>query len=238
MVARDQQSRAAFLRRSTWSEGLAPAQTEQLAANAAVVKRARGAVLWDAQEPARGVWWIRSGSVRFERDCHGGRSLILAFCGRGDAFGIESVVQEGPRGYRAVAHENCVAFEFPADVIRGLDVAQPATERRLVARYLAQRQRVEARIADLVFQPVLERVRAALADLAIDFGVPDSRGVIIDLRLTQRELGDMVGTSREGAGLALQQLREEGWIAPQDRRIVLARAVDAGPRPRARRARV
>lgn len=237
-MAREQQARVAFLRRSTWSEGLGADQIEQLAARATVARFARGAVLWEADQPGSGVWWIRSGSVRFERDCHGGRTLILAFSGRGEAFGIEAAIQVGPRGYRAVAHEACVAFEVPAAAVRELDDAQPDVQRRLAARYLARRQRIEGRIADLVFQPVLERVRAALLELSVDFGVPDSRGVIVDLRLAQRELGAMVGTSREGAGLALQQLRDEGWIAPDDRRIVLVRPVDSGPRPRARRRRV
>jgi CRP-like cAMP-binding protein len=51
--------------------------------------------------------------------------------------------------------------------------------------------------------------------------VADSRGIIIDLKITHQEIAEMVGTSRETVTRTLARLQKNGIIQMENRRIVL-----------------
>ena len=66
--------------------------------------------------------------------------------------------------------------------------------------------------ADLVFTDVPGRVAKALLDLADRFGVPTPDGVQVNHDLTQEELAQLVGASRETVNKALADFAARGWI--------------------------
>ena len=80
-------------------------------------------------------------------------------------------------------------------------------------RALAQRlRRTNDVIADLVFTDVPGRVAKALLDLADRFGEPTGRGLQVNHDLTQEELAQLVGASRETVNKALADFAARGWI--------------------------
>ena len=70
------------------------------------------------------------------------------------------------------------------------------------------------------------RLAARLVELCERYGELAPEGTIIDLPLTQEELGAWAGASHAGVAKALQTLRELGWIQTQRKRIVV-RNMDA-----------
>jgi CRP/FNR family transcriptional regulator len=58
-------------------------------------------------------------------------------------------------------------------------------------------------------------------ELSDTFGVRDSRGVILNLRLTHRDLASLVGINRETASFAILELRAEGLVQSEGKRLVL-----------------
>jgi CRP/FNR family transcriptional regulator len=58
-------------------------------------------------------------------------------------------------------------------------------------------------------------------DLADRFGVRDSRGVIVDVRLTHREMASLIGATRETVSVAIVELRNAGHIATEARRVIV-----------------
>jgi CRP/FNR family transcriptional regulator len=65
------------------------------------------------------------------------------------------------------------------------------------------------------------RLAGLLLDLADRFGVRDSEGVIVDLRLTHRELAALIGATRETVSVAIVELRDAGLVRTDARRAVL-----------------
>ena len=65
------------------------------------------------------------------------------------------------------------------------------------------------------------RLAAVLLELASKFGVADSRGTLIDLKLSQRDLAGMVGCSRQQVHALLDSLVERGIVMRQDRHLIL-----------------
>jgi len=78
-------------------------------------------------------------------------------------------------------------------------------------------------MADLVFSDVPGRVAKALLDLAARFGKPadDGRGVHVVHDLTQEELAQLVGASRETVNKALADFQNRGWIRLEQRGVEL-----------------
>ena len=89
-------------------------------------------------------------------------------------------------------------------------------------RALAQRlRRTNEAMADLVFSDVPGRVANALLGLSEKFGVEDSDGIRVQHDLTQEELAQLVGASRETVNKALSDFAGRGWIRLEGRTVLI-----------------
>jgi CRP/FNR family cyclic AMP-dependent transcriptional regulator len=87
---------------------------------------------------------------------------------------------------------------------------------------LAQRlRRTNEAMADLVFTDVPGRVAKALLDLAAKFGVPEDGATRVRHDLTQEELAQLVGASRETVNKALSEFAHRGWLRIEGRSVLL-----------------
>ena len=68
---------------------------------------------------------------------------------------------------------------------------------------------------------LMVRLAAVLLELARKFGIADSRGTLIDLKLSQRDLAGMVGCSRQQVHTLLDNLVEQGIVLRQGRQLIL-----------------
>jgi CRP/FNR family transcriptional regulator len=58
--------------------------------------------------------------------------------------------------------------------------------------------------------------------LAPEFGVRDSRGVIVNLKLTHREMASLIGATRETVSFAILDMRRDGLIQTESKRVIIA----------------
>lgn len=87
---------------------------------------------------------------------------------------------------------------------------------------LANRMRANnERIADLVFSDVPGRLAKTLLSLASRFGKPVEEGLQVPHDLTQEEMAQLVGSSRETVNKALMDFANRGWIARNGRTIII-----------------
>nr|WP_276511389.1 helix-turn-helix domain-containing protein [Candidatus Frankia nodulisporulans] len=97
----------------------------------------------------------------------------------------------------------------------------------MLLRVLARRlRRTNDSVADMVFTDVPGRVAKALLDLAERFGEPaqpgnEAAGVRVEHGLTQEELAQLVGASRETVNKALADFATRGWLRLDSRAVVL-----------------
>ncbi|MBS5559721.1 MAG: Crp/Fnr family transcriptional regulator [Bifidobacterium longum] len=87
---------------------------------------------------------------------------------------------------------------------------------------MANRQRGNnERISDLVFMDVPARLAKILINLGSRFGEPVEQGLKVPHDLTQEELAQLVGSSRETVNKALMDFSNRGWIARDGRSIII-----------------
>jgi len=185
----------------------------------------RRRALWTAGEPAELIYLVRSGVVGVHLDLDGDRRRTLAFRGRGAVVGEQEALEGlgGPtvRRTTAVAHDELAAFGVPIAALVDLIDGTPRLALALAQLVAHRAGAIALRFAAQPHRTAKARLCTALLHLATEFGVRDSRGTIVNLRLTHREFADLVGTTRETVSQALSQLRASGLIQSEGKRVVL-----------------
>jgi len=74
-------------------------------------------------------------------------------------------------------------------------------------------------LEDICFLSISERFKKLISRLGKAYGKEDGAGVVIDIVLTQKEFGDMIGATRESINREIKALREQGLIEMVDNRI-------------------
>ena len=82
-------------------------------------------------------------------------------------------------------------------------------------------RRTNEALADLVFSDVPGRVAKALLDLSSRFGRQVEDGVLVAHELTQEELAQLVGASRETVNKALADFAGRGWLRLEARAVTI-----------------
>ncbi len=73
----------------------------------------------------------------------------------------------------------------------------------------------------MAYQRVDQRLARKLLDLGQRFGISTARGTLIQARLTQQELAEMIGTTRETLAHTLGDFRRSGLLEASRHNVVI-----------------
>ena len=162
-------------------------------------------------DPARSVYWLRTGLVKTSVIGRDGRELILRLVRPGEFFGEASLIapehEEHARALETSEIVEVAAEEFVTQVTREADAAA-STLRALALRLVETRQTAR----DLAFAGTLERLCLVLRKLTAQLGEPDRGFTAIPHYITQEDVARMTGARREVVSSLLNRLRERGVI--------------------------
>src|SRR3954452_20395931 len=181
----------------------------------------RGHHIFREGDPGDRLFVVLDGKVKISRAAADGRENLLAVLGPGEMFGDLSPFDPGARTATATTITDSRLASLDHDDLRPLLLDRPGVAVHLL-RALAQRLRkTNEAMADLVFSDVPGRVANALLGLAEKFGVDDGDGVRVQHDLTQEELAQLVGASRETVNKALSEFANRGWLRLEGRTVLL-----------------
>jgi CRP/FNR family cyclic AMP-dependent transcriptional regulator len=201
--------------------GLDPHETQPLLEAMSTVQLGRGEVLFTEGEPGDRLYVIGDGKIKLGRRSTDGRENLLAVLGPGEMFGELSLFDPGPRTLTASAVSDATLYELSHDeLIRWLQT-HPGMSKYLLGALARRLRRTNENLADLVFSDVPGRVAKALLDLSTRFGQPLDEGIRVAHDLTQEELAQLVGASRETVNKALADFAARGWVRREGRAVVL-----------------
>jgi CRP/FNR family cyclic AMP-dependent transcriptional regulator len=182
---------------------------------------ARGHVVFREGDIGDRLFVVLDGKVKISRTASDGRENLLSVLGPGEMFGELSLFDPGARTATATTITDSRLASLDHDDLRPWLTGRPEVATHLL-RALAQRlRRTNEAMADLVFTDVPGRVAKALLDLAEKFGDEDSEGVRVRHDLTQEELAQLVGASRETVNKALSEFANRGWLRLEGRSVVI-----------------
>jgi CRP-like cAMP-binding protein len=136
-------------------------------------------------------------------------------------FGELSLFDPGPRSATATAVTDCTMMSLAHDELLRWLTDQPHVSRALLHQLAARLRKANDVVADLVFSDVPGRVAKALLDLSRRFGRKADDGIHVHHDLTQEELAQLVGASRETVNKALADFAMRGWLRLEPRSVVL-----------------
>src|SRR5579875_2552456 len=167
------------------------------------------------------LFLVIDGKVKISRSASDGRENLLAVLGTGDMFGELSLFDPGPRTATVSAVTDAVLASLDHDDLRPLLLERPAVAVQLLQALAQRLRRTNEAMADLVFSDVPGRVAKALLDLSDKFGEAEDDGLRVRHDLTQEELAQFVGASRETVNKALSEFANRGWLRIEGRSVVL-----------------
>ncbi len=192
-----------------------------LRASMAEVRLSRGDVLFAEGDPGDRLYVVIAGKIKLGRTSADGRENLLAIQGPGEMFGELSLFDPGPRTATATAITQTTLIGLGHEDLHPWLSGRPEVATQLLRALARRLRRTNDTLADLVFSDVPGRVAKALLDLAKRFGVQSDDGIHVTHDLTQEELAQLVGASRETVNKALADFAQRGWLRHEARAVVI-----------------
>ena len=189
---------------------LAPEALDQLCRYAKPTVLKRGATIFVKDDPANGLYAVISGRVKISNSSPDGRNVILGFVGPGDLFGEMAVLDGQPRSADATANTNCEIFVIDRRDFLSFVRSQPTLATKFIELMCARLRWTSDRVEQLILRKDLPgRLANALLGLTENRRLDGERRIIA---ITQQEIGEMVGMSRESINKQLREWTLRKWV--------------------------
>jgi CRP-like cAMP-binding protein len=182
----------------------------------------RGQRILSPDDPPERIHIVKKGRVRVYRITPDGKQLTLDLYERGTILGdMELLGQDRlPEAY-AEAIEDAVICTITPNELRRLIERYPSIGLNIIQHLSRRLDAAERELEAMAYQRVDQRLARRLIDLGQRFGVRTARGTLIQARLTQQELAEMIGTTRETLAHTLGDFRRAGLIDTVRHQVVI-----------------
>jgi CRP-like cAMP-binding protein len=209
------------LARSGIFQGVDADAAESLAKDLEMIDIRKGDVVFNEGEPGDSLYIVLSGKIKLGRRAADGRQNLVTVLGPSDMLGELSLFDPGPRTATATAVTDARLARLRKQALRPWLTNRPEIAEQLL-RVLARRlRRTNDALADLIFTDVPGRVAKQLLQLASKFGSMDGGHLRVTHDLTQEELAQLVGASRETVNKALADFASRGWLRLEGKGVVI-----------------
>jgi len=209
------------LRRAGLFQGVDPEAVEALAGQFEIIDAPRGAVLFNEGDPGESLYIVISGKVKLGRRSSDGRENLVAVMGPSDQFGELSLFDPGPRTATATVVTDAKVAKLPKEALQAWVQDRPQIAMQLLRVVARRLRRTNTMLADLIFVDVPGRVAKQLLQLAQRFGSVEGGQLRVTHDLTQEELAQLVGASRETVNKALADFASRGWLRLEGKSVVI-----------------
>jgi len=190
-----------------------PAEIERLVSFSHARAYGAGEVIFEKGSPGQGLMAVLSGRVRISSPSPEGREIVLNIIHPGQIFGEIALLDGKERTADATAMEACELLILERrDFVPFLE-KHPDICLRLIAVLCERLRRTTEQVEDVLFLDLQARLAKTLLHLVDAHGRPVSNGVALGAKLSQRDLANMIGASRESVNRQLSLWEEEGLIS-------------------------
>jgi CRP/FNR family cyclic AMP-dependent transcriptional regulator len=202
--------------------GIEPDVVSGLTSELETADFAPGQVIFARGDLNAALYLLVEGKVKLGRCADDGRENLLTVLAPPDMFGELSILDPGPQPWTATAVTEVRTVMVNRAQLDAWMLDHPAMGDRLL-RLIARRLRhTTDTLADLAFIDAPARVAKQLLGLAQRFGTPENGSMRVTHDLTQEELAQLVGATRETVNKALSDFRNRGWIRVDGKSVLIS----------------
>jgi len=203
-------------------EGLREEHMRALTDKAVIRNAPKNAIVVNEGDLTDSLYLILSGKVKVYLGDESGKELILDIKGPGQYFG-EMVLDEGPRSASVMTMEpSQFAVISGTDFKNGL-LKHPEIALHVITNLIRLARGLNENVKSLAMLDVYGRVARMLLDLAVE----QDGHLVIPEKLTQKEMANRVGASREMINRILRDLSTGGYIKVESGRITIQKTPPA-----------
>ena len=184
----------------------------------------RREVVYLPGDPGNSMFIVNGGRIKISKVTRDGKALTLNYCGPSEVFGETCLIEGGPREEMAEAMENSMITELERQDVERLLQAHAHFGFQLTRILAGRRRELENKLETLVFRDVTSKLAELLLSLAEEYGVEDSRGTMVALKITHQELANLIGSTRETVSLTLSQFKRKKLICTEGRKVIISDA--------------
>jgi CRP/FNR family cyclic AMP-dependent transcriptional regulator len=198
--------------------GRLPIETrERLSAYVKTRHFKRGATVFSKGDPGTSLFVVRSGTIKVDARSPEGKDAVFALFKEGDFFGEIALLDGLPRTANAVAFTDCILMAINRRDFMPALRAEPLLMVGVIEVLCARLRRTTSQVEDLLFLDLKGRLAKALQQLA------RPRANLSRVSISQRELAEIAGLSREMINKQLRAWEANGWLELRRKDIVILR---------------
>ena len=181
----------------------------------------RGRTIFQRGDTGSSIMAVLHGRVRIGSVSPEGREVVLNIINPGEVFGEIALLDGKPRSADATATEETLLLVLERRHFLPFLEIHPDVMLRLIAVLCDRLRRTSVAMEDLAMLDLPERLARLLLRLGGDYGRRIADGLRIDFKLSQKDIGNLVASSRESVNKQLRAWQAEGVLDMQGGYIVL-----------------
>jgi CRP-like cAMP-binding protein len=178
----------------------------------------RGATIFSKGDPGNSLVAVVSGTVKISVSSADGRNAILNLIGAGEIFGEMSVLDGQARSADCIANTNCEIFIIDRRDFIPFVKSQPALAMKFIELLCTRLRWTSDQVEEVILQDLPGRLASALIRLTERHKAAQGGRTIA---VTQQEISEMVGMSRESINKQLRAWATRGWVRLEHGAIVV-----------------
>ena len=184
----------------------------------------RNTIIINEGDRSDSLYIIRSGSVKVFLGNNEGKEVILNIQKSGEYFGELALIDSGPRSASVITREKSTLSLISKSDFEDFLRQHPAASAKIMRGLVKRLRALTENVRSLALMDVYGRV----ARLLLKLSQPEGDVRVIREALTQQDIADQVGASREMVSRILKDLWEGGYIEIHDRHITLQEGLPHG----------
>jgi CRP-like cAMP-binding protein len=226
VVRLERDAKRAALLGSPLFAAMQPAELDEILKFASERRVRRGQMIFQRGDNGSSLMAVLRGRVRISSVSGDGKEVTLNVIDPGEIFGEIALLDGEPRSADANAIEDTTLLIVERRHFLPFLRQNEGLFLRLLAVLCSRLRRTSTALEEIALFDLPVRLARVLLKLAEDYGRTNSGGTRIDLKLSQRDLSNLVASSRESVNKQLRTWRDSGAVDMEDGFIVLRRPAE------------
>jgi CRP/FNR family transcriptional regulator len=181
----------------------------------------KGEYIFFEEEKGDKFYVIKNGQVKLTKMIKNGDEQILNIFSDNDIIAEIIAFDKGNYPASAVTMKKTTLIVFEQSDFEDLILKHPSIGVKLLQELSGRLRRAQQTVRDLALKDSSAKVAGLLLFLAKKYGEDKNGKIILDLSLTQKEMANMIGSSRETVSRVLGKLENDGLIKTSRKKITI-----------------
>ena len=200
---------------------LPPAELKRVAAAMVVARHPAQTTIFQKGDQSASMMAVVRGRVKICTYSAEGKELVLNIIDRGGVFGEIAVLDGRPRTADAVALDETDLLVLDRNKLLPILAAHPELTTRLIGVLCERLRQTSEHLEDAMLREAPSRLARGLLRLAGTFGRDETDGTRLDIKLSQQQIGNLIGASRESVNKHIVDWTRTGYLAMKSGCIVI-----------------